>query len=112
VGDLGPLVAAIITSIATLGAAAFGARRWAKVRNRGDGTMAARWRDQADLEKARADLLDEQLDDERAARMAAEAKLGVTQHDLDDCARQRDNAFSELRQVNRRRIPRTPRVDS
>lgn len=122
-GDLVPVIVAIVTSIGTIGAAALGARRLAG-RNQDGARNAARWREQAELEKARADLLAEQLDDEREARTAVQAtlavertshaadvaKLATTQHDLDDCARQRDNAYSELRQVSDRRALRQPRA--
>jgi hypothetical protein len=122
VGDLVPLIAAIVTSVGTIGAAALGARRLAGRASDGH-RNAARWREQAELEKARADYLGEQLDEERDARSALQTtlaaertlhaadlgKLATTQHDLDDCARQRDNAYSELRQVQHRRVPRPTR---
>lgn len=105
-GDLVPIVVAIVTSIGTIGAAAFGARRLAG-RNPDASRNAARWREQAELEKARAELLAEQLDDERESHSTDLRKLATTQHDLDDCARQRDDAYSELRAISHRR-PRPP----
>jgi hypothetical protein len=106
-GDLAPIVVAIVTSIGTIGAAAFGARRIAG-RNPEGARAASRWREQAELAAARADVLSDELDDERRARLEAERRLGITQHDLDDCARQRDDAFSELR--SQRRLPGRPRA--
>jgi hypothetical protein len=110
------ILVAIIGSAGTIVAALIGARQLAGRRNRtSDRGMAAAWKEQAELEKARADLLDEQLEDEREARKTAleharlaEERLEVTRHDLDDCARQRDNAYATIRAIERRRPNRTP----
>jgi chromosome segregation ATPase len=116
VDGLAPILAAIIASVGTIVGAVLGARRLAGHRTKGsDSTIAAGWRQQAELEKARADLLEEQRDDERdanadaAARISTlEGQLNTTRHDLDDCVRQREKAFSDLRALERRRQPRMP----
>jgi len=107
--------AIIVTLIGTIGSVVV---VWLRVRNRGiatGATAAKRWRDQAEDWKARSELVTEERDDaiagrrtdaeaaeraikaERDLRAAAEGRLATTQHDLDDCSRQRDNAYSELR---------------
>ena len=124
-GDLGPILAAIIGSAGAIIAAIIGARRLV-ARSRPDRGIAVAWKEQAELEKARADLLAQERDDERTARLAdrqsfaealakerlaregVEGRLSSTQHDLDDCARQRDDVLSELRLVKRRRPPTRP----
>lgn len=102
------IVVAVVTTIGTIVAAALGARQLAGRRGTGTATasLVARWREQAELEKARADLMAEERDRERAARIEAEQKLQDTRHDLDDCVRQRDGAYSDLRAEKRRRAPR------
>lgn len=100
VDDLESILVAIITSIGTLGAAAFGARRLSRRTAEGHGGAAgnaARWREQAELEKARADLLAAERDDAIGVLASERARLATTQHDLDDCSRQRDNAYSRIR---------------
>ncbi|HET7030354.1 MAG TPA: hypothetical protein VFI34_07570 [Candidatus Limnocylindrales bacterium] len=110
------ILVAIIGSAGTIVAALIGARqiagRKSKANERG---MAAQWKEQAELASARAELLDEQLADEREAREAAiarnvvlEQQLSTTRHDLDDCSRQRDNAYATIRAIERRRPPRSP----
>lgn len=106
-GDLVPIVVAIVTSIGTIVAAAYGARRISG-RNQDGNRNAARWREQAELEEARADLLAEQLREERESHasdlgtLASErVRLATTQHDLDDCSRQRDNAYHRIRELER-----------
>jgi hypothetical protein len=106
VGDITPIIVAVVTTIGVVLAAALGANRLGARRAPGVAANAARWRDQAELEKARADLLVEERDRERTGRLEAEQKLGDTRHDLDDCVRQRDKAFSDIRVLERRRAPR------
>ena len=113
------ILVAIIGSAGTVIAALIGARQIAGRKARSSGgnanPIAAQWKEQAELEKARADLLAEQLVEEREGR-AADAgvlererqRLAATQHDLDDCARQRDNAYATIRAIERRRQPRSP----
>jgi hypothetical protein len=118
VDGLAPILVAIIGSAGTVLGALIGAgylARRGRKRGQDDPNVAGRWREQADLEKARADLLDEQLNDEREARHAAiEANRGLladikrTRDDLDDCARQRDNAYATIRAIERRPEPRSP----
>lgn len=124
-GDLGPILIAVIGSTGTIVAAIIGARRIVG-RSKPDRGITVAWKEQAELEKARADLLAQERDDERSARSSdresfakalaeerlaregVEAKLVDTRHDYDDCVRQRDDAFSELRLVKRPRPPRPP----
>jgi signal transduction histidine kinase len=116
VGDLVPIIVAIVTSIGTVVAAYFGARKWAG-RSKGDGVgdepdpTAVAWREQAELQQARAELLAEQLREERESHSddlgileRERRRLADTQHDLDDCSRQRDNAYSRVRQLERERV--------
>ena len=105
---LTPIVVALIGTAGTVAVAAIQARH-----RSGQSTTAARWREQAELEKARADLLEEQLEDERAkAASAVEAmrdsdrELVMTRRELTSVRRELDNAYSDLRAVERRRRPR------
>lgn len=118
-GELVTVIVAIIGSATTIVVALIGAKRIAG-RGKPDRSTAVAWKEQAELEKARADLMAQERDDERGARRsdaesaaralaeertlraAIQDKLSDTQHNLDDCARQRDDAFSELRLVKRR----------
>lgn len=117
-----PILVAIIGSTGTIVGALLGARRLARRGGRRagpDADIAAGWRQQAELEKARAELLDEQLSDEREARAAALARIAVledelrdTHRALDNCVRQRNSAFSDLRAAERRRTPRPPAMSA
>jgi hypothetical protein len=107
VGDVSSIVVAVVTTIGTIVVAAIAAGLVGRRRGTSAQAQAGKWRDQADLEKARAELLVEERDRERAGRLEAEAKLVDTRHDLDDCARQRDDLLSDLRLLTRRRTQRT-----
>lgn len=103
--DLVPIIVAIVTSVGTIAAAAFGARRLSGS-SKDNPRNTARWREQAELQEARADLLAEQLREERESHAAdlgilarERDRLSTTQHDLDDCARQRDNAWHRIREL-------------
>jgi len=87
VGDFTPVLVAIITSLGTVAAAALTAG-W--LQRRRPHAAAAKWRDQAELERARAELMTSENAELRA-------KLADTQRSFDDCARQRDKAWSDLR---------------
>lgn len=99
--DLTAIVVALIATIGTIVVAAIQARH-----KSGDPATAAKWRNQAELQKARADLLEEQLEDERSAKLIALETMRAAERDLDTCVRQRDAAFSDLRAMERRRRPR------
>lgn len=93
-GDLTGIVVAVIGTLGTLGGI------WLRLRHRAaksGPSAAARWREQYELEKARGDLLEEQRDEARAGLVTKETALETTRHDLDDCTRQRDSAYADLR---------------
>lgn len=86
-------------------------------------------RDKADLWEANSEVWKEkyeqgqhELELEKAARTADRAlatsdkidlvaKLRDTERDLDNCERQKDDAYAELREVARRKLPRTAGVE-
>lgn len=100
------LVSVVIAVVSTLGGlvALYLRLRWQrKPAAAADRSAAAEWRGEAELWQARAGLVAEERDEERSKREAAERTLASTRHDLDDCTRQRDDAYSELRLIGRRR---------
>jgi len=104
-GDFTPILVAVITSVATVAAAALGAG-WLQRRQRQP--AAAKWRDQAELAQAKAELmatenagLQRTNSDLRTENADLRERLAGTQNDLDDCARQRDKAWSDLRVAKR-----------
>lgn len=114
-GDFVPIVVAIVTSIGSVIAAYFGARKWVgrskNAEGGGEDETAAGWREQAELQQARADLLAEQLREERESHAddvgileRERRRLADTQHDLDECDRRLDNAYSRIRQLERERV--------
>lgn len=111
---IAPVIAAVVTTIGSVIVAWLGARKYVASRPAaGNAKAIAQWRERAELEATRAELLEEQRDDARAERDAGiteratmTSKLTDTQHDLDNCARQLSNARAELRQIHRRQAPR------
>lgn len=106
-GDAGPVIAAIITTLGGLITLYFGSRRYAR-RAEGGNSVGKRWREEAELWQARAERNADDRDAEKAGRLATEQALATTRHDLDDCERQLDGARSDLRALERRRRTTTP----
>lgn len=113
-GDFGPVFIAVVSTAGTILAAAFGARRLGKLGLGPDQLQVnATLRELADVATAKAKIWEERYNAEVTARKADQAlavsdktlvvdRLRLTQHDLDDCVRQRDNLYSELRTRARR----------
>lgn len=104
-----PILVAIITTAGTIAGIALGARRLGKL-GLGDAQLQVNQtlRELVDVTSAKADIWKEKYDQEVLAHAADRAlavsdkqvlveKLRLTQHDLDDCERQKDGLYSELR---------------
>lgn len=97
--DLWPVFQAIG---ATIGALVGGVTIVQRTAKRGASTNGMRievlrdLRERLEVAEAKVLILTGERDESRSA-------LGSTRHDLDDCARQRDDAYAELRNVHRRK---------
>jgi hypothetical protein len=90
-GDFLPIIAAVVTTVGTIVGGVLLTRRLSKLGLSTEQLQVNRTlRELAETEKAKREIVEQERD-------ALKARLTDTQHDLDDCARQRDNAYSELR---------------
>lgn len=99
--DFWPVLQAIATSLVSIAGAIAWARRQAR-QAVGSGRLEvlSDLRERLEVAEAKNLIL--------AGRNGElESRLQDTEHDLDTCARQRDDAYSELRGVRTRRGPRT-----
>lgn len=96
-----PIVAAVVSTVGALWAGSVVTRRLSKFGLSTEQlTVQKTLRELAEVERAKRELLE-------SDNVSLRERLRDTQHDLDDCARQRDNAYSELRGMKSRRAPRT-----
>lgn len=95
-----PVVAAVITTVGTIIGGVLLTRRLQKLGLSNEQLQVnTTLRELAETEKAKREIVE-------GEREALRERLTDTQHDLDDCTRQRDNAYAELRGVARRRTTR------
>lgn len=116
-GDFGPVIVAVVATLGALFTGWLAARRLSRL-GLGDTQLQVNTslRELAEVERAKAAIWKDKYDQEVLARGADSAlavsdkaavvsQLRLTQHDLDDCQRQRDDLYSELRLTTRGHRP-------
>lgn len=106
-GDLTPVIVAVITTAGTIFGISFGARRL-RALGLGDAQVQvnATLRELADTERAKALIWQQKYADEVAAHDATKRKLELAQHDGDVAERRLDQAYEDLRKTGRTTLPR------
>lgn len=121
--DLIPVFVALIGIVPLVIGLVLGVRKYGGGLASAQIETAAIWRDNAEVNSAKADIWQQRYRDEvegRAAELITHQKaldalnetLRLTRHDLDDCSRQKDDAYSRLRrldEVPERRTPDRPK---
>jgi len=114
------ILVAIISSAGLVTAALVGALVQTRRIGRGTGgSLVSKWRENYEAAQARAELMEEQRDDEHKLRLGVQgqreadrlawerregellARVASTELDLDTCSRQLDDARSEVREIRR-----------
>lgn len=113
---IGPILVAAVTTAGGILATWLAARRLSSL-GLGDAQSQVNrsLRELAATERAKRELLEEQLASERAAHEATRAERDRYRQEADDCDRRVNNLYSELRQrgrlEDRRGTPRPPRQE-